>query len=255
MSAQCENKVTHLSDTATINEILVTVSSFGDVSELSEGCSLTGPYLVGNDLVTPHDNGGYIFHFSPPIDFLSLNFSAINNTNIGSEIIKIFVNGDHYSVPSIETPINCSPNMLAILTPFGNITTQFSDSFVGGTEDISIPGPISSLTVLDSIVFGSPFGVGFSLFICDKVLTSISETKDLELEIFPNPANDKLMIKGVNQNKINMGLYDILGYKLEVDSTNKTNGIEIDVSHLIEGVYFLMISSNGKYQNYKILIN
>jgi YD repeat-containing protein len=60
------------------------------------------------------------------------------------------------------------------------------------------------------------------------------------INIFPNPASDKLYIEGDGYDKVI--IYDILGK--EVLTTN--NKKEIDISHLPNGVYNVSILSDGK---------
>jgi len=72
---------------------------------------------------------------------------------------------------------------------------------------------------------------------------------DNEISVYPNPAFDKLTVKGLS--KFNAALYDICGK--EVLNVNKTNDNSIDVSSLKPGVYMVQLKSAGKTYKYKIV--
>lgn len=63
-----------------------------------------------------------------------------------------------------------------------------------------------------------------------------------QLDIFPNPASDFIEIKGVEVKTIEV--YDFLGKKVRGDF----DGSHIDVSHLINGMYFIVVDGeNGVF--------
>jgi hypothetical protein len=74
-------------------------------------------------------------------------------------------------------------------------------------------------------------------------------SKNDELNIFPNPAQNKLEITVDNEQIKEVKLYDVLGK--EVLSTKEK---EIDVSSLNESVYFLHVKTSGNYYTKKVVI-
>lgn len=169
---QCSYQITHTAGTKTINGIDVTVSGAGQFDSIFTYCpAVTMPYMIGVTYSSPgaNANGSYTFQFSPPIDSVTLNFSGINGDIAHKEIFKLFVNGTHYPIPSAGLPNGC--DAMAILTPFGNITGNASGG-VSGWSGTTITGSISEITVLDSIVVGTPNGGVFSLFICPTSTTT-----------------------------------------------------------------------------------
>lgn len=193
---QCSSQVLHLAGTETINGVDVTVTSAGVTDSILNYCPwLTRPYLIGASFSGGSGNGSFTFQFSPPIDSVTLNFSGINDQFINKEIVKLLVNGNHYSIPSAGLPNGC--DSLAVLTPFGNITGHASGG-VSGWMGTTIIGNISEITVLDSIVAGSPGGSVFSIFFCQETsnpcgagiacLDAIQGIIDICVEVGNNPS-------------------------------------------------------------------
>ncbi len=164
LSAQCTYQVTHTSGTQTINCINTTVTSSGTMDVNSVYCVATQPYFIGYSYGSgTSGNGSYTFTFSPAVSALTLNFSGTSNTAPHEEEIKLYVNGIHYQIPSVGTPNGCDP--MALLTPGGNLGGCVGCG-VSGWNGTTIVGPITSLTVLDTVISGVPNGSIFSLFIC-----------------------------------------------------------------------------------------
>ena len=76
-------------------------------------------------------------------------------------------------------------------------------------------------------------------------LDNLSKTK---IEVYPNPTNDKLIIKG-NENLISVSIYNLLGK--EVLSVKNTNNI--DVKGLSKGVYIIKIFDGVVQTNKKFI--
>ena len=74
-------------------------------------------------------------------------------------------------------------------------------------------------------------------FIKIKLNTGIASTKK-ELAVFPNPFQEKLYINNLSETQNTWSVYDILGEKVLEANTNQNN-IELDLSNLTSGVYFL----------------
>ena len=75
LSAQCTDQVLHLNGSMTVNGILVTVSSSGNIDSNSVYCSNTLPYFVGYNYSSGSGDGEYNFTFSPAVSSITLNFS------------------------------------------------------------------------------------------------------------------------------------------------------------------------------------
>jgi hypothetical protein len=90
-------------------------------------------------------------------------------------------------------------------------------------------------------------------------MISISNCSLDKVEIYPNPAHDLLFIqyKSDENKKVSFNIFDTRGsvmLHLEKELRQGTQIIELDVSILSKGVYFIEIRSNGKSKKEKIVI-
>lgn len=177
---QVKERVTHVSGDSLVACVKVNVSSWGVVDRNLNGCPETGPYNIGYNFSTRISaNGSYTFTFTPPIDSLTLKISGISYLDWGKELVRLYVNGQHYPV-SFGSKLNCDP--LAVLTSDGDLTGCYPCG-ASAWGDITIKGSISKLTVLDSCAWGYGNGVKTSLDIYGKSrpTTSFSLGKDTTL--------------------------------------------------------------------------
>jgi|GEM_PF-1489729 len=241
INAQCLNQVFHTKSTITINGIQVTVIPSGDCDTITTYCSgNTQPYLIGANYTYPNHNGGYTFQFSPPVDSLTLNFGGINGGGVNKEIVKIYINGNHYSISSVGTLNGC--NQLAVVTPSGDITGATNGSSSGWSGTI-ITGPINEISIIDSVVIGVPNGTVFSLYICSKYTNSINENNKLRWLVYPIPTNDKITIEAPNKSIIRIS--NIQGQTI-LEQTLQQEKTDIDLSKIAKGFYILRLNYSEK---------
>ena len=238
---QCTNQVVHLKGSKTINGISVTVNSSGVVDSFPNYCK-TFPYFIGQDSSSVNGDGFYTFNFTPAINSVTLNFSGISLSAKHKEEIVLYVNDKHYRIPSAGGLTDCEP--MAVLNSNGNINGCF-DCSVSGWYGTTISGPIYNLTVLDSVISGTPNGTIFSLFICESASISIGETHNKTLyKFFPNPLVDQSVLNFPNalQNSI-FKLYNPQGNLINT-IINSTNGqIKIERGNLTSGLYYFTLQN------------
>jgi hypothetical protein len=102
------------------------------------------------------------------------------------------------------------------------------------------------LTITDTTIQNSCQSRTDSVYVEVKICTGINEPEQGQVKVYPNPANEQLIIETARQT--DFILYDIMGrqVKKELLQTNKTI---IDVSALPEGLYVYRIgNSAGKVQ-------
>ena len=89
-----------------------------------------------------------------------------------------------------------------------------------------------------------------SIFIDEE--TGISMLQMAEVKIFPNPANDKLIIECENIKQNNVILYDMTGK--EVLNQNIHGRTEININNLQKGIYIVsIVSENEAVGNFKMV--
>jgi len=178
-NAQPQQRVSHTTGTQRINDINVSVTSKGMVPLLKPGnfCNRdVGPYYLGYNTTTYEcATGSYTFTFDPPVAFVTLNFEGLSSSKDYHEEVMIYVNGHHYIVAEQGVKTPCEP--LAVITINGNITgcNECSSSGWNGTH---IEGPIYTLTVTDSVIYGEPAGVVFGMY-----LSYVSLQEDLGAKV------------------------------------------------------------------------
>lgn len=252
LDAQCPCIITHTSGTQNINGTNVTVTSSGIVAT-SFWCSfVTQPYHIGGNPNNVQGDGSYTFQFSPPVNYVIINGSAMSSVlPTHDELLTFQVNGAFYPITSSLDSNNCDE--LAIVTSAGHIKPCL-DCPGSGFKDLIFPGPISSITVKDSLLMGSPNGSVFSIYIADE----ITNTKNLfdnisTLEIYPNPMDNTLNIDGLPNSVSELFLVDVLGCRMNVLMNRVGSLATIDVSKLTTGVYFLSFEVNKQIVSKKVV--
>lgn len=78
---------------------------------------------------------------------------------------------------------------------------------------------------------------------------SVIENESSKIKIYPNPVNGNLTVNGINQDNVSLLLFDITGKIVYQNKLNvNQNKIEISVSNLEKGVYFIKIFNEfGKF--------
>ena len=91
-------------------------------------------------------------------------------------------------------------------------------------------------------------------------ITSISNIdKEIVLDIYPNPTADFVNVKfgnlNINTSKVEIIVYDILGKACSVyRNVSSTNEIQLDVSNINDGIYYLQIIIDGENLKTKKII-
>jgi hypothetical protein len=86
--------------------------------------------------------------------------------------------------------------------------------------------------------------------VIDVATIGIKQVKDaIKVDVYPNPAIDKLYIETKEEDIKEIRLYDVLG-KEQLSTTKK----EIDISSLSNGVYFITVRANESFFSKKIIV-
>ena len=238
---QCTNQVLHLIGTRTINGISVTVNSSGFVDSFPNYCRAF-PYVIGRNSSSINGDGSYTFKFTPAVNGVSLNFTSTDHTAKHKEENVIYINDYHYRIPSVGSQTDCGP--LAVLNTKGNINGCF-DCVGSGWYGPIIPGPIHKITVLDSVIYGTPNGTNFAIFICESASISIDKTNKALYTFFPNPFIDQSIMNFPNTLK--NPVFKLYNHQGNLVSTiiDITGGqIKIEKGNLSSGLYFYALQNN-----------
>jgi PKD repeat protein len=84
--------------------------------------------------------------------------------------------------------------------------------------------------------------------------TSLSNAPETKIEAYPNPATDKIYIKGVSSiENTSIELYDLSGRAISNIHINTQNELSLDISALEKGVYFLKVQSENQVYSKQII--
>ncbi|MEI6346378.1 MAG: T9SS type A sorting domain-containing protein [Bacteroidota bacterium] len=85
-------------------------------------------------------------------------------------------------------------------------------------------------------------------------LVGINEVSDLQISIAPNPATNKVRIKGIEKAR-SIEILDILGHRVQfIDLNGRQTMVEVDVSTLQKGIYFVKVIGNKSKQITKKIV-
>lgn len=117
------------------------------------------------------------------------------------------------------------------------------------SQRITISGESTySLTVTDTLGCSATAFVEVNKNSCS---TGISETILTDLQIYPNPANDVLVIETTATfvEKMKVLVYDVTGKRLNTEIERKNQKLQLAVGSLASGVYVLQITINDQSVN------
>ncbi len=81
-----------------------------------------------------------------------------------------------------------------------------------------------------------------------NVATSINDVATFELNLYPNPAGDYLIVESNSGKGMTIMITSINGKVLQRDLFDESN-VKLDISHLPAGLYIIGVISDGKVQN------
>lgn len=109
-----------------------------------------------------------------------------------------------------------------------------SSSSFNGFIDMSFPTAGTGYAVTNSQVFKN------------TKLVSLPETISHGFELYPNPASDVVIIKLVNASPAQVYVYNGMGQKVTQLTTDGTHNLELQVSSLKAGIYFIEVVQEGE---------
>ena len=134
-------------------------------------------------------------------------FGAVNGQG------KFFMKSDSYTAPGVKT--------ITIDLPSGYNPDDYSNIVA---------------TATDANGNTSEFGVNISYTL------SISQFENQSVKLYPNPVSNRLFLQFPNSESYNLKLVNALG-QVVLTKANSTSSIELDVSDLSKGMYFLNVTS------------
>lgn len=155
---------------------------------------------------------------------------------------------------------NYSPNQLNIyegdvvewvwLTSNHTVTstggvTSFDSGVLNAGQTFSVTFTTSGFITYESTVAGDAETMFGTIFVNPGVSVSENEIDAPTVSIYPNPATDFFYIDNKENENVSFVIYDSCGRAVLSGSVNRMSGIQVDVSTLTSGVYFVRIRSTS----------
>jgi hypothetical protein len=187
----------------------------------------------------------------------------LNNGCMSTTVIAI---NDNRTYPVVNNPnappvycINFTPTVILtpiITSPTINLNYSWGGpgaSTITGAQSMTLSATaIGIYTITVKNIQNGCTSLGtFTVAFCDGITAARQNEK---VTVFPNPTKDRILLSGMNENNISLiSIYELNGALVKKEQTNK-HAVEIDLSDISKGVYFVTVRQNETlYGPYKIL--
>ncbi|MBL7912623.1 MAG: glycoside hydrolase family 9 protein [Bacteroidia bacterium] len=145
-----------------------------------------------------------------------------------------------------------------------NVTPPMGQPIQKSYKDFNDSWPLNSWTISEAGIYTNAAYVRMlSKFCiaapCNTITTALknneSAVSGLIQTIYPQPAENKMTVKFYNsENNVDLFLYDVSGKQLLSRNEAVVNGlVEVDLSNIANGVYFLKVISKNKTETRKVI--
>ncbi len=225
---------------------------------------LSSSYNLANSLDVTND-GGFVFTgkltstFSSPEDvFLtktnSLGVAQWTRTYGGSDIdigFSVKQTSDHgYAILGVTQSMGNTAGDFYLIKTDSLGFEQWHNTYGGIGSETGYC--LASTSDGGYALFGNTwsYGAGFSDYYFVKtnsagVTANINDLAKNEFSIFPNPTTGKFKIDNGELNIKNIYIYNLLGEKVFVQESETVNPIELDVTSLTRGIYFMQLQESN----------
>lgn len=241
--SQCLHKVSSYPNFPQVAaNVTITTIVYGRVGTNSF-CEKLKPYNLGRDAVGNEGNSSITFSFTPAVGIVDMNFAGVTNYSLGVEEGILFVNGNHYPFAAPGSTSTCIDSM-AYVTTAGNIAARPNCTAAGwiGTR---INGPISTLTVRDTVLSGLAGGIAFSLYFCTIQEVGIDEqgrSLDETYQLFPNPFTNSTTLQfSESKEEARLLIYDAKGQVVRTLDHIHGKEVNIERNELKSGLYYFVL--------------
>lgn len=167
----------------------------------------------------------------------NMTFGDVNISTTANATLTISNTGNNeLSVTNITLPTGFS------------VSATTATIAAGGTQDVTVTfTPTSAMAYSGDITVTSDAIIGTSTIAASGTgidATGIENPKTTEFSVYPNPAVDKIYLKGF-ENVNNIKIYNAIG-ALVLEKNLENNLSEIDISEFRSGIYFIKSTNINK---------
>jgi hypothetical protein len=189
---------------------------------------------------------------------------ALNLTSIGSG--RMLLKPFRALAPNIPADANITLNRYVEVSgnatfPSYGLGFSYADADVNGGQDTSLRAQFyngsswqSDFGTVDAglNLVGMNTLTGTGILTAFRVVVSNRTTENSLVQILPNPTYGKIRIKSPESIRFN-ALRDVLGKEMEVSVYQTNDGLQLDLSPLPEGLYFLQLQAGEKSEIHRII--
>lgn len=213
------------------------------------------------DMITLEQVGEYVHYM--------IRFENNGTANAVNVVVKDILDTSKFDLNTI-VPLDASHDFYTRVNNgnevefiFENIQLPFDDATNDGYVLFKIKS-LPSLIIGDSfsneaeIYFDFNFPIltnNATTTVVEENLSTIESSID-DISIFPNPAKDKITIEmsASNFGIADINIYDLQGKLILEQTISEAHSIDIDISNLISGIYFVKLSTNTRTLVKKLVI-
>lgn len=138
---------------------------------------------------------------------------------------------------------------------YGGDGVQWWANTAQGTGFIQLKNASGNVVKTFNPDFGSGFEFSFTTY---NTLNTVGLNQfdfSESINVFPNPAKDKIVLQGAQVEGAEINVADMLGRTFQLPVSKNNIGYELDTRSLGSGVYIITISKGGRSSSKKLIIN
>jgi hypothetical protein len=240
--------------TVTVNA-LPTISISGGTTAVCEGTSVN---LTANGANTYSWNTGATTTTIAPTPTTSLTYTVIGTSSVtgcsSQAVQSVTVNAlPSVSISAAQSTICINSSTVALtVSPVGGVITG---SNVSG--NVFTPGAVAGTFVQNYSYTNTATGCSNTaassivVSLCTG-LQSIANNQQSAISVYPNPTNGNITVELVNGFTKEINVMDISG-RIILTSTSSLDKLNVDISTLSNGIYYIKVISNNKFEVIKIV--
>ena len=220
---------------------------YSTVEEIIPPITPTGNYLSEINVPYQPKLPSWIYQSNPKSDFYSSRISGVQRLRNGNTLICEGNRGNFFEVNQMNTIV------WKYINPINNFGSNIQGSFPINTDVFKAVRYSKDFSGFDNknMTGTSPLEINTISYDCDKISTSEDESIQ-NISIYPNPTNDIIFIRGLNDDTFHYIIRDLTGKKVQ---ENNLNNNSININALPPSLYAIQINFQNKNKSFNFVFN